>query len=134
MNGQVLASADGETWFSSRGGSLDPSQATKQNKYAKYVGFRGRGEVGRVTGVQTAARAARATVAFKHPRGICVVKIYGEGAGKAEHNTSERVTASSTLHEAQTRITQSGMPYMRYIECVAGLAADHKIPVTGKPR
>ena len=64
VNGQVLASADGETWFSSRGGSLDPSQATKQNKYAKYVGFRGRGEVGRVTGVQTAARAARATVAF----------------------------------------------------------------------
>ena len=64
VNGQVLAAADGETWFSARGGSLDPSQAGKQNKYATYVGFRGRGEVGQVTGVQTAATAARATVAF----------------------------------------------------------------------
>ena len=70
VDGHVLAAADGETWFSSRAGSptrdgsLDPSQATKQNKYAKYVGFRGRGEVRQVRGVQRTATAARATVAF----------------------------------------------------------------------
>ncbi|MGN0847010.1 MAG: CotH kinase family protein [Kiritimatiellia bacterium] len=64
VNGTPLADANGETWFSSRGGSLDPASTAKLDKRATSVGFSGRGRVTAVNTTQRTPRASRATVRF----------------------------------------------------------------------